>query len=295
MGTCIIVSYCKDLVCGDVDYIGHKIFLPINTELTMESDNPELSNLIASTQKDLLYSESIRKEIADKFEKLLVETGACVLKRPTFERGILSFIIQILIQIKLSSTKKVTDIQQLNFLSLFQFSLSPPFLVINQTEVQKIKEATGFDFDTNESIKNAKDAIIDFLRSLSKVSAILDNRKKHLQSSLKSLSSKIMELKSFSIEDYQKKSKIYEKIKKSFDFCVDIMGEMVSDTIEIGNSVLSGRKMSLWMKISDDAIINKRLDHKEIVFYYAKGKKSKNINNWKENITYQEIEQELEY
>ena len=83
--------------------------------------------------------------------------------------------------------------------------------------------------------------------------------------------------------------------KNSFNFCFDILSEMTTNIIEIGNKLVSPKKMKLWMMIADDAIKRKITDPKQIVFYYAKGKKAKSVNEWKENITYKVVDEELEY
>ena len=77
--------------------------------------------------------------------------------------------------------------------------------------------------------------------------------------------------------------------------CLSVLSEMTTNSIEIGNKLVSPKKMKMWMMIAEDAVKRKITDPKQIVFYYSKGKKAKSVNDWKENITYKVADEELEY
>ena len=299
MGACAVASYCGEVICWESDnYVGHKIFLPLNTDINVSTDDTELNVIINQCKSELIESERIRKDLADKFEIMLVETGACVLKKPTFERSIISFVVLIIINIKMCANSKGADISKLNISSLFSFSMTPPFFSVNQVEIDKLKALTGFDMESNNTIKQCKDAIIDFLQSLSKLNKMLTEQKTLIENSFTHLRRKFTQVNEIKKMDYEKNKIIYEQMmasKSSFNFCFDILSEMTTNSIEIGNKLVSPKKMKMWMMIADDAIKRKITDPKEIVFYYAKGKKAKSINDWKENITYKVVDEELEY
>lgn len=299
MGACAAASYCGEVICWESDnYIGHKIFLPLNTDIKVNTDDTELNVIINQCKSELIESEKIRKDLADKFEIMLVETGACVLKKPTFERSIISFVVLIIINIKMCANAKGADISKLNISSLFSFSLTPPFFAVNQVEVDKLKNLTGFDMDNIDTIKQCKDAIIDFLQSLSKLNKMLTEQRSLIENSFTHLRRKFTQINEIKKLDYEKNKIVYEQMmasKSSFNFCFDILTEMTTNSIEIGNNLVSPKKMKMWMMIADDAIKRKITDPKQIVFYYAKGKKAKSVNDWKENITYKVVDEELEY
>ena len=229
---------------------------------------------------------------------MLIETGACVLKRPTFERSITSFVLLVIINIKMCANAKEVDISKLNISSLFSFSLTPPFFAVNQSEVDKVRTLTGFDMDSNESVKQGKDAIIDFLESLAKLKKMLTEQKSLIESSFSHLRRKFTQINEIKKLDYEKNKIVYEQMmtsKSSFNFCFDIFTEMTTNSIVVGNNLVNPNKMKMWMMIAEDAVKRKITDPKQIVFYYSKGKKAKSVNDWKENIAYKAVEEELEY
>ena len=50
-------------------------------------------------RKCLEKTEDTRKKLADKFKTISIETGVCVLKNPTLERCITSFLVNFLLEI----------------------------------------------------------------------------------------------------------------------------------------------------------------------------------------------------
>ena len=101
MGACAPECVRNYLFDEDINIQGNKIFKKINTnlnlkdlELTEEEKKSleECSTLLKNAEKE-------RIKISKKFELFLYYTGACVLTKPTFERGLISYIINILTQI----------------------------------------------------------------------------------------------------------------------------------------------------------------------------------------------------
>ena len=86
----------------------------------------ECSKLLKDAEKE-------RIKISKKFESFLYNTGACVLIRPTLERGLISYIINILTQIYINANKKKVKF------SMQDFSLSN-FITITTEDTKEIKE-----------------------------------------------------------------------------------------------------------------------------------------------------------
>ena len=78
-----------------------KILKKINTDLNIENINltEKEKKSLEECSKLLKEAENERIIISKKFELFLYYTGACVLKRPTMERGLISYIVNILTQI----------------------------------------------------------------------------------------------------------------------------------------------------------------------------------------------------
>ena len=71
----------------------------------MELTEEEKKSLDECSQL-LQEAENERIKISKKFESFLYNTGACVLVRPTMERGLISYIINILTQIYMQIKRK---------------------------------------------------------------------------------------------------------------------------------------------------------------------------------------------
>ena len=85
----------------DMHIQGNKIFRRINTKLDTENENLSKAEKqsLEECMKLLEDAEKVRIEIAKKFELFLYHTGACVLTQPTMERGLMTYILNILVQI----------------------------------------------------------------------------------------------------------------------------------------------------------------------------------------------------
>ena len=101
MGACAPECVRNYLFDEDINIQGNKIFKKINTKLNLEHmklTEEEKKSLDECSQL-LQEAENERIKISKKFESFLYNTGACVLTRPTMERGLISYIINILTQI----------------------------------------------------------------------------------------------------------------------------------------------------------------------------------------------------
>ena len=113
MGTTISSVACVYKCCftNNTTYIGHKIFKPIDTHIEIdENESEEVKQILNEYIILLQKSEEERSAIANKFETMLINTGACVFRRPTTERAIITYVIFFLVKLHLSA--KPRHIQQ---------------------------------------------------------------------------------------------------------------------------------------------------------------------------------------
>jgi len=281
MGVCFtgncIVSYILD---RDVYIQGNKIFRPINTKLNLENEKlskEEKANL-ENCVKLLEEAENARKEIANKFETFLYDTGGCVLTHPTMERGLVTYIINILTQIMICAKEKKVEFNKDDFSlsSLICFSKSPPFLEINQNTLNDLKEKYNFNFNQIETLVKGKNSIIDFLATVPKTKLLLDNQFEILKKMAKQ-----------SIKDFFMLKQLYNSID-GISFISNYFGEISSGLIDVQKQLTKPRKIELFFSIASKSAERKLKDPKEIALYYAYGDNCGKIENWKENITYKE-------
>ena len=177
MGSCVPECVTAYLNYQDLCVQGNKIFKKINTKLDI-SDNslkPEEKKGLQECMKFLEEAEKVRIEIAKKFETFLYNTGACVLTQPSFERGLMTFIINILTQIMLSAKEKKVKFDP-NDISLDKFifiSTNVPFIELNKNILNSLKKKYNFDFYKNESLMKAFNSSIDFLSTVPSTKSIL--------------------------------------------------------------------------------------------------------------------------
>ena len=95
MGACAPECVRNYLFDEDINIQGNKIFKKINTRLNIENMTltEEEKKSLEECSQLLQKAESERIKISKKFESFLYNTGACVLIRPTLERGLISYII----------------------------------------------------------------------------------------------------------------------------------------------------------------------------------------------------------
>lgn len=289
MGTTISSVACVYKCCftNNTTYIGHKIFKPIDTHIEIdENESEEVKQILNEYILLLQKTEEERSEIANKFETMLINTGACVFRRPTTERAIITYVIFFLVKLHLSAKKKKVEfnIEDFKISKLFAFSIKPPFINLNDSENDFLKEKYGFNFDKDTTLQNGKSSIYDFLSSLEKCKELFNSQ----ITQIKNISKKINSIKHITQ---------IKHITKGIDvlsFMMDVLNE-ISSTISGLSGSLNTDKIKLLNKIAIDACNNNISDPKEIAFNYSSGDTCKKINEWKENMCYKEIEEELKY
>jgi hypothetical protein len=109
MGVITTASCVYNCCCAKrINYYGHKIFKPIDTKINIdENESKEVKEILLEYKNLLEKSEENRKEIAKKFESMLIDTGTCVLRKPNMERTIITYIVQIFIKLNLCAKKKM--------------------------------------------------------------------------------------------------------------------------------------------------------------------------------------------
>ena len=181
MGLCTSVSCIKSYIFEKEVYIqGNKIFKPINTKLDLENEKltPEEKTTLENVMKYLQDSENARIEIANKFESFLYNTGACVLTQPTMERGLITYIVNILTQILICCKEKKVEFNKDDF-SLSKFitiSKEPPFFKLDDSMIENLKNKYGFDFNNIDTLIKGKDSIIEFISTIPNTKDLLESQ-----------------------------------------------------------------------------------------------------------------------
>ena len=129
MGVCVPECVRTYIIDTDLVIQGNKIFKKINTKLDTGDMKltPQEEKSIQECNKLLEEAEKHRKEIAKKFESYLFNTGACVLTQPTFERGLITYIINLLTQIIICSNENNKNFS-LSYISLSTFIIITDYL-----------------------------------------------------------------------------------------------------------------------------------------------------------------------
>ena len=278
MGACApdcVKSYIFD---NDIYVQGNKIFKKINTKLDIENKNlsEKEKKSLEECMKLLEEAEKTRIEIAKKFETFLYDTGACVLTQPTMERGLITYIINILTQIIISANEKNVKftLGEISLDQFIQITNSLPFIEINKNMLVMLKKKYGFDFYKNESLKKGLNSIIDFLSTIPSIRAVLENQ--------------VIVLKNLSMESITNLDML-EQVGVAIDgiiFLIDFFSEITNGLMETQISLTKPRKIELFYKIAADAAKNKLTDPKVIALSYAGGDNCGDIEKWKENMTY---------
>lgn len=281
MGLCTSVSCIKSYIFEKEVYIqGNKIFKPINTKLDLENEKltPEEKTTLENVMKYLQDSENARIEIANKFESFLYNTGACVLTQPTMERGLITYIVNILTQILICCKEKKVEFNKDDF-SLSKFitiSKEPPFFKLDDSMIENLKNKYGFDFNNIDTLIKGKDSIIEFISTIPNTKDLLE--------------SQINALKKFTKENITNYNML-KAINNSTDgifFLTDYFSEISNGIIDTQVKLSKPRKIEVYFSIADKAAERKLKDPKEIALLYAFGDNCGKVENWKENITYKE-------
>ena len=280
MGACAPECVRNYLFDEDINIQGNKIFKKINTKLnTAELElTEEEKKSLDECSKLLQEAENERIKISKKFESFLYNTGACVLIRPTMERGLISYIINILTQIYISANKKkvkfsMEDFSLSNFISI---STEAPFININGSILKILKEKYDFDFEKNKMLKKGLDSILEFLSTIPNIKGVLENQ--------------VLVLKNLILDSITNIDMIKE-IKVAIDgimFLIDFFSEITNGLIETELKITKPSNIELYFRVAEDASKKMINDPKELVLAYASGDNCGSSDKWKENMTYKE-------
>lgn len=280
MGACAPECVRNYLFDEDINIQGNKIFKKINTKLNIENMTltEEEKKSLEECSQLLQKAESERIKISKKFESFLYNTGACVLIRPTLERGLISYIINILTQIYINANKKKVkfSMQDFSLSNFITITTEAPFIVINGSILKTLKEKYDFDFEKNKVLKNGLDSILDFLSTIPNIKGVLQNQ--------------VLVLKNLILDSITNLDMV-KQIKVAIDgilFLIDFFSEITNGLIETQLKITKPSNIELYFRIAEDAAKKKINDPKELVLAYASGDNCGSSENWKENMTYKE-------
>ena len=280
MGACAPECVRNYLFDEDINIQGNKIFKKINTKLNIENMTltEEEKKSLEECSQLLQKAESERIKISKKFESFLYNTGACVLIRPTLERGLISYIINILTQIYINANKKKVkfSMQDFSLSNFITITTEAPFIVINGSILKTLKDKYDFDFEKNKVLKNGLDSILDFLSTIPNIKGVLQNQ--------------VLVLKNLILDSITNLDMV-KQIKVAIDgilFLIDFFSEITNGLIETQLKITKPSNIELYFRIAEDAAKKKINDPKELVLAYASGDNCGSSENWKENMTYKE-------
>ena len=279
--TCTAVSCIKSYIIDrDIYMQGNKIFKPINTQLDIDKEEltSEEKTSLENCMALLKESEKTREDIAKKFEDFLYNTGACVLTQPKMERGLITYVVNILTHIIICANQKNVEYDKNDFsLSNFiQFSKTSPFIELNQSTLDTLKQKYGFDFQSIETLTKGKESIINFISSIPNAKSLFNAQIDTLKNLSKNNLTNLF---------------ILQQINKSTDglvFLMNFFSEIYNGIVDTQGELSKPRKIELFYKIASKAAERKLKDPKEICLYYSLGDNCGKVDNWKENITYKE-------
>ena len=280
MGACAPECVRNYLFDEDINIQGNKIFKKINTRLNIENMTltEEEKKSLEECSQLLQKAEGERIKISKKFESFLYNTGACVLIRPTLERGLISYIINILTQIYINANKKKVkfSMQDFSLSNFITITTEAPFIVINGSILKTLKDKYDFDFEKNKVLKNGLDSILDFLSTIPNIKGVLQNQ--------------VLVLKNLILDSITNLDMV-KQIKVAIDgilFLIDFFSEITNGLIETQLKITKPSNIELYFRIAEDAAKKKINDPKELVLAYASGDNCGSSGNWKENMTYKE-------
>lgn len=272
-----IGSYC---FCGNEDYQGNKIFQKINTNLILEGEklSEDSREILERCEKLLKESEEQREKIAEKFRELLIDTGACVICKPTLERAVITFIIYFFEQIMLSAKEKkvVFDKSDFAISNFITISKKSPFLTLNNDFLDNIKAKYGFDSNMIENISKGKSSLLNFLTTVFSTEAVFRNQL--------NIVSKLL---------YSQNFDNIKKIKDSIEaigFIISYYSELTSSIFSIQSQLTNPRRIELFYKIASDASEKNVRDPKILALRYSLGETSGSVENFEDNLGYKKIE-----
>ena len=283
MGVCCNQNNCiRSYFFGDKYYRGNKIFKEIKIKLDIENEKLDINEKSALQNCiDLVKEiEKERKEIANKFETFLLNTGACVLTQPTMERGLITYVVFLLTQIIrcAEETNNKFTIDDFSLSNLILITKEPPFININQDTLNNLKNKYSFDFNRINNLIKGRDSIIEFLSTIPKSKEIFKNQI--------SLITQLANEKITNLFIFNKVQSLLDSLKFLFNFIAEIANGILDTQSQLTNP----KKYKLFFNIASEAAQRKIDDPKEIAFFYSEGENCGKIENWKENITYRSIE-----
>lgn len=282
MGICTAVNYVKACIFPEPYVIGHKIFKPLCTKIDVDKSqfSPETQDKITKCEAILSETENCRKEIATKFENMLVETGSCVLRQPTFERSVITYIVNLLTQIKISAKKNNVqfDANDFSIKKIFGIKSSLPFIEINDGEMRTLKDKYGFDFEQSASLQKGKESIVDFLKSATSCKELIGNQVSSVRKLVPTDLNEIKLLKEFT------------GVIDGMIFLYDLFSELLGSTNDIQSQIVNPNKMVIFHNVSAKAAESGLTDPKDICFNYSNGDTCGKVENYRENLTYIETE-----
>lgn len=272
-----IGSYC---FCGNEDYQGNKIFQKINTNLILEDEklSEDSREILERCEKLLKESEEQREKIAEKFRELLIDTGACVICKPTLERAVITFIIYFFEQIMLSAKEKkvVFDKNDFAISNFITISKKSPFLTLNNDFLDNIKAKYGFDSNMIENISKGKSSLLNFLTTVFSTEAVFRNQLNIVTKLLYS-------------QNFDNIKKIKDSIE-AIGFIISYYSELTSSIFSIESQLTNPRRIELFYKIASDASEKNVRDPKILALRYSLGETSGSVENFEDNLGYKKIE-----
>ena len=272
-----IGSYC---FCGNEDYQGNKIFQKINTNLILEDEklSEDSREILERCEQLLKESEEQREKIAEKFRELLIDTGACVICKPTLERAVITFIIYFFEQIMLSAKEKkvVFDKSDFAISNFITISKKSPFLTLNNDFLDNIKAKYGFDSNMIENISKGKSSLLNFLTTVFSTEAVFRNQLNIVTKLLYS-------------QNFDNIKKIKDSIE-AIGFIISYYSELTSSIFSIESQLTNPRRIELFYKIASDASEKNVRDPKILALRYSLGETSGSVENFEDNLGYKKIE-----
>jgi hypothetical protein len=289
--------------------MGNIIFRPIDQKIEKCGDK-EFDEMFDKIAMLINKAEDLRGKIAGKFKNMIIETGSCVLRRPTIERSVSSFVLQIFIEVNKDIKGDTEKLKKFNFKSLFEFKISAPYFSFNQKSISELKSSLNVSLDDNPELVKGKKAIFEFIESLNLFKDFFVD-----------MSNQISILYNQSYEFFKQiKNKLTSSgkdgitIKQATDIVtiaernlehtlevtglITIMNSFIFETVQaiatLADNIMHPREILNLQNIATDAYQKKIFTPKEIVFKYSKYEKCDHIDDWQENICYKEDGQEDE-
>jgi hypothetical protein len=289
--------------------LGNIIFKPIDTKIE-KCGNKELDEIFNEMVELLVNAENVRKQIAEKFKVMIIETGVCVLKRPSIERCISSFIVQVFVEIIKNASDEYEKLRKINFSTMIIYKSEYPFLSLNKTFLEELKNGFNINLDNNSELTPAKSAIADFTKTFlelgswfanlkTQMSHLYQNSVNFINTVKKKTQSKgedgITFVEGLAYLNIGEKNLIHmASVTQLITTWNNFMMDIANTVNTIANKFLTPRELLNLQRIAYDAVKNKKTSPKEIVFYYAMEEKSTSIYDWQENLIYREIDEEDE-